>query len=92
LAQLLRGRLALVNVIPYNPVAGLPYRSPSRSARERFVEILEQTGINVQVRERKGDEINAACGQLRRLAAPARSGSVSDGLILAASVANASGS
>jgi 23S rRNA (adenine2503-C2)-methyltransferase len=67
LAQLLRGRLALLNVIPYNPVAGLPYRAPSRSAQQRFLEILEQAGINVQVRERKGDEINAACGQLRRL-------------------------
>ena len=29
LAQLLRGRTALLNVIPYNPVAGLPYRTPS---------------------------------------------------------------
>ena len=32
----------------------------------RFVEILESAGLNVQIRERKGDEINAACGQLRR--------------------------
>ncbi len=67
LAQLLGGRLALLNVIPYNPVASLPYKTPSRKAQERFLEILVQAGINVQVRERKGDEINAACGQLRRL-------------------------
>lgn len=67
LAQLLRGKLALLNVIPYNPVAGLPYKTPSRKAQERFLAILEQAGINVHVRERKGDEINAACGQLRRL-------------------------
>ncbi len=71
LAELLRGRLALLNVIPYNPVAGLPYKTPTRKARERFLEILVQAGINVQVRERKGDEINAACGQLRRLASEA---------------------
>ena len=70
LAKLLSGRLALLNVIPYNPVAGLPYHAPTRAAQQRFLEILREAGINVQVRERKGDEINAACGQLRRLAAP----------------------
>jgi 23S rRNA (adenine2503-C2)-methyltransferase len=67
LAELLRGRLALLNVIPYNTVAGLPYRAPSRTAQERFVEILRDTGLNVQIRQRKGDAIDAACGQLRRI-------------------------
>jgi 23S rRNA (adenine2503-C2)-methyltransferase len=67
LAALLHGRLALVNIIPYNPVAGLPYKTPSKNAVQRFVQILEDAGLNVQVRERKGDEINAACGQLRRM-------------------------
>lgn len=67
LASLMRGRTALLNLIPYNPVAGLPYHTPSNRCRERFVEILTQAGINVQIRERKGDQINAACGQLRRL-------------------------
>jgi 23S rRNA (adenine2503-C2)-methyltransferase len=66
LAKLLRSRTALLNVIPYNPVAGLPYETPSSVAAKRFREILEQSGINVQFRERKGDKINAACGQLRR--------------------------
>ncbi len=55
-----------MNVIPYNPVAGLPYQTPSREARERFAEILTRAGVNVQVRHRKGDKIDAACGQLRR--------------------------
>jgi 23S rRNA (adenine2503-C2)-methyltransferase len=77
LADLLRGRLALLNVIPYNPVAGLPYQTPSRKAQDRFLEILAAAGINVQVRERKGDEINAACGQLRRLATDAVTPTVS---------------
>jgi len=66
LAELLRGRTALLNVIPYNPVAGLPYRTPSSSAQNRFLDVLRTAGINVFVRERKGDKINAACGQLRR--------------------------
>jgi 23S rRNA (adenine2503-C2)-methyltransferase len=67
LARLLRGRTALLNVIPYNPVAGLPYQTPSAAAIQAFRENLERAGINVQFRERKGDEINAACGQLRRM-------------------------
>ena len=66
LASLLRGRTALINVIPYNPVAGLPYRTPSAGAVDRFLEILRAAGLNVYVRERKGDKIDAACGQLRR--------------------------
>ncbi|HUY35383.1 MAG TPA: 23S rRNA (adenine(2503)-C(2))-methyltransferase RlmN [Pirellulales bacterium] len=66
LAELLRGRTALVNVIPYNPVAGLPYRAPTAAALRRFVSILAEGGISVQVRQRKGDQIDAACGQLRR--------------------------
>ena len=66
LAQRLRGRPAMLNVIPYNPVDGLPYATPSRTALKEFREILESNGINVMVRQRKGDKINAACGQLRR--------------------------
>jgi 23S rRNA (adenine2503-C2)-methyltransferase len=69
LRDLLQGRTALLNVIPYNPVAGLEYRTPTAGAQRRFREILETGGINVQFRERKGDAIDAACGQLRRAAA-----------------------
>ncbi len=67
LAALLRGRAALLNVIPYNPVSGLPYQTPTPLAQKRFREILEHAGVNVQFRERKGDKISAACGQLRRV-------------------------
>ena len=66
LAALLKDRSALLNVIPYNPVAGLSYQTPSETARERFTEILTRAGVNVAVRLRKGDKIDAACGQLRR--------------------------
>jgi 23S rRNA (adenine2503-C2)-methyltransferase len=66
LVKLLRGKMALLNVIPYNPVAGLPYQMPSAAALGRFMKILIEGGINVQVRQRKGDRIDAACGQLRR--------------------------
>lgn len=66
LVQLLAGRTALVNVIPYNPVAGLPYRTPSLEGQQTFRKILESGGLAVRFRHRKGDKINAACGQLRR--------------------------
>ena len=71
LAALLHGRTAFLNVIPYNPVLELSYRTPSPSAQKRFRQVLEHAGINVQFRERKGDAISAACGQLRR-STPAR--------------------
>ncbi len=67
LVQLLRGRPALVNLIPYNPVLGLAYKSPSSESVRQFCQLLEQGGLAVKVRRRKGDEIDAACGQLRRI-------------------------
>jgi 23S rRNA (adenine2503-C2)-methyltransferase len=67
LACLLRGRPALLNVIPYNTVPGLPYRTPSDRAQREFRQILQDGGLNVHFRQRKGDEIDAACGQLRRI-------------------------
>jgi 23S rRNA (adenine2503-C2)-methyltransferase len=68
LASLLRGRTALLNVIPYNRVSGLSYQTPTPAAQRRFREILEQAGLAVMFRQRKGDKISAACGQLRHLA------------------------
>ncbi len=68
LVRLLGGRAALVNIIPYNAVAGLPWREPTQGSRERFLDVLRDAGVNVQVRRRKGARIDAACGQLRRIA------------------------
>ena len=74
LVRLLGGRAALLNVIPYNPVAGLPWQEPTTAARERFLAVLQEAGVNVQIRRRKGARIDAACGQLRRLAAEPAAG------------------
>jgi 23S rRNA (adenine2503-C2)-methyltransferase len=71
LAALLRERIALVNVIPFNPVSGLPYEAPTDEALGEFVAILERSGVPVKVRRRRGDKIDAACGQLRRSSAAA---------------------
>jgi 23S rRNA (adenine2503-C2)-methyltransferase len=66
LVRRLRHRNVMLNVIPYNPVDGLPYRSPTKAAMAQFRKILETAGITIMFRQRKGDEIDAACGQLRR--------------------------
>ena len=66
LGKLLRLRKAHVNLIPYNPVPGLPYERPSPEAIRKFVEIVDNYGVAVTVRKTKGREIDAACGQLRR--------------------------
>lgn len=66
LARLLRARKAHVNLIPYNPVEGLPYARPDQRDVERFVEVLRARGVSATVRKTKGREIDAACGQLRR--------------------------
>jgi 23S rRNA (adenine2503-C2)-methyltransferase len=67
LAELLGERRILLNLIPYNPVKGLPYQTPDREAIGAFSNILAQRGVNIQIRRRKGSRIDAACGQLRRI-------------------------
>lgn len=66
LGRLLSKRKAHANLIPYNPVAGLPYQRPSPEAIRDFVQTVERYGVSVTVRQTKGREIDAACGQLRR--------------------------
>ena len=66
LAALLEFRKAHVNLIPYNPVAGLPFERPAPEAVERFARTLKTHCVSVSVRKTKGRDIDAACGQLRR--------------------------
>jgi 23S rRNA (adenine2503-C2)-methyltransferase len=66
LAHLLRGRKAHINLIPFNDVEGLPYRRPTQEALSAFLVPLRRAGLSVKVRKRKGADIDAACGQLRR--------------------------
>src|SRR5262245_47327813 len=63
LARLLRGRQAHVNLIPFNDVAGLPYRRPTQQALTDFLAALRGGGVAAHVRKRKGADIDAACGQ-----------------------------
>ena len=68
LSRLMRARKAHVNLIPYNPVDGLPYERPLPSSIDRFTTTLRGAGVSVSVRKTKGKQIDAACGQLRRRA------------------------
>lgn len=64
LGVLLRRKLAHVNLIPFNPVEDTPYRAPDRASIRGFKEKLEAQGLNVTVRDTRGREADAACGQL----------------------------
>lgn len=64
LADFLAGLRAKVNVIPFNEHAAAPFRSPSEERLDRFVHVLVQRGLSVQVRRSRGRELKAACGQL----------------------------
>jgi len=55
---------AKVNVIPYSPIEGLVFRTPSELRIEAFVRRLEDRGVGVTLRRSKGGDIRAACGQL----------------------------
>lgn len=65
LANLLRGIPAHVNLIPVNPVVGTGLNRSSETQILRFARILEECGVSVTVRQERGADIQAACGQLR---------------------------
>ncbi len=65
LASRLRGKGFAVNLIPFNPVEGINWQRPDPERVNKFAEELKKAGIAVSVRRGKGDDIGAACGQLR---------------------------
>ena len=64
LATLLLGFPCKINLIPFNPFPGSNYRRPSKRAIRAFQEILVGSGLPTMVRTTRGDDIDAACGQL----------------------------
>jgi len=64
LIDLLRGRPAKVNLIPFNPFPGTRYRCSPAEVIERFRALLNRHGVIATTRKTRGDEIDAACGQL----------------------------
>ena len=66
LAGLIGGLKSFVNLIPYNPVRGIEYAPPARRECEKFRDSLLARGIKTTLRLERGQDIHAACGQLRR--------------------------
>ncbi len=64
LAALVKSVPCKVNLIPFNPFPGIPYQRSSAEAIDRFREVLMQAGLITTVRKTRGDDIDAACGQL----------------------------
>ncbi len=56
-----------VNLIAWNPVPDLPFQSPKQEDCEQFLQFLTQNGLNATLRKERGQDIHAACGQLRRI-------------------------
>lgn len=66
LADLLKGRLCHVNLIPINEIKENNFKKSQKINIERFEKVLQNYGIEVTVRREMGSDIDAACGQLRR--------------------------
>ncbi|MDX3774585.1 bifunctional tRNA (adenosine(37)-C2)-methyltransferase TrmG/ribosomal RNA large subunit methyltransferase RlmN [Chromatiaceae bacterium AAb-1] len=64
LALALKDTPSKINLIPFNPYPGSPYKRSSNSRIDRFNKILQEYGFTVIVRKTRGDDIDAACGQL----------------------------
>lgn len=64
LAKLLKDTPCKINLIPFNPFPGSPYKKPSNSRIDRFFKTLMSYDQTVTIRKTRGDDIDAACGQL----------------------------
>lgn len=64
LAALMKDTPCKINLIPFNPYPGSPYKKPSNSRIDRFMKTLMQYDYTVTIRKTRGDDIDAACGQL----------------------------
>ena len=63
--ELLKGLNAYINLIPYNSVKENEFETSSEENALRFYDLLKKNGVAVTLRQKKGDDIDAACGQLR---------------------------
>jgi 23S rRNA (adenine2503-C2)-methyltransferase len=65
IVALLKGKYALMNMIPYNRVEGLGFRRPSAERAVVILRALNQRGILTKLRQSAGQDVDAGCGQLR---------------------------
>ncbi len=65
LVALLKGRYAIMNMIPFNAIDGLAYRRPSDERAGAIMRALNQRGVLARLRQSAGQDVEAGCGQLR---------------------------
>jgi 23S rRNA (adenine2503-C2)-methyltransferase len=73
IVRLLKGKYAVLNMIPYNTIEDLPFRRPSWEQARAIAAALHARGVLTKLRDSAGQDIDGGCGQLRaRAARPAR--------------------
>jgi 23S rRNA (adenine2503-C2)-methyltransferase len=65
IVELLRGKYAVLNIIPYNANEGLPFTRPSWDKARAMAASLHQRGVLTKLRDSAGQDVDAGCGQLR---------------------------
>ena len=65
IVRLLKGKYALMNMIPFNAVPGLPYQRPSWARAAEIARTLHRAGVLTKLRQSAGQDVDAGCGQLR---------------------------
>ncbi|MFN9120266.1 MAG: RNA methyltransferase [bacterium] len=65
IVQLLHGQYAVLNLIPYNSVPGLPWQRPSWERAAEMARLLKRRGILTKLRHSAGQDVDGGCGQLR---------------------------
>ena len=65
IVRLLKGKYALMNMIPYNAVPDLPYARPSWDKAAAIARTLHQRGVLTKLRQSAGQDVDGGCGQLR---------------------------
>ena len=69
IVRLLKGKYALLNMIPYNTVEGLSFERPSGESAAKIARSLHQRGVLTKLRQSAGQDVDGGCGQLRARAA-----------------------
>jgi 23S rRNA (adenine2503-C2)-methyltransferase len=72
LTKLLNGLRCKINLIPFNPFPGSPFRRPADRDVLRFQAVLRKAGFDALIRKSKGRDVHGACGQLGELVQPGR--------------------
>ena len=65
IVRLLKGKYALMNLLPFNTIADLGYRRPARDKVVALARYLHQRGVLAKLRNSAGQDVDAGCGQLR---------------------------